>query len=142
MFLLVTLLHLKNPMQLDKVFISNVLYYCNLCNDKLWRNNNLQLTCDHLSTTNFLFNELYNLTKTIPCFDLDCIRIYSPWSILVFKTFLIPEKNAKQSIKDLNEIDNLIYLNLLWVPFRDSIHERMTSYVTFENYVLRNKIEN
>ena len=80
--------------------------------------------------------------KIIPCFDLDYIRIYAPWSILVFKTFLIPEKNAKQSIKDLNEIDNLIYLNLLWVPFRDSIHERMTSYVTFEKYVLRNKIEN
>ena len=80
--------------------------------------------------------------KIIPGFDLDCTRIYTPWSILVFKTFLIPEKNTKQSIKDLNEIDNLIYLNLLWVPFRDSIHERMTSYVTFENYVLRNKIEN
>ena len=80
--------------------------------------------------------------KIIPCFDLDGIRIYSPWSILLLKDLLISEKNTKQSIKDLNEIDNFIYLNLVWVPFRDSIHERMTSYVTFENYVLRNKIEN
>ena len=81
--------------------------------------------------------------KIIPCFDLDYIRIYTPWSILLHTDLLIPVKNTKQSLKDLNEIDNLIYhLNLLWVPFRDSIHERMTSYVTFENYVLRNKIEN
>ena len=47
--------------------------------------------------------------KIIPCFDLDYIRIYTPWSILLHTDLLIPVKNTKQSLKDLNEIDNLIY---------------------------------
>ena len=106
-----------------------VLYYCNVlminCQGTIY---NL-LVIIYLPPTSYY--ELYNLTKN---YSMLWFRLHKNLHSMVqfgVRNLFDSRKNTKQSIKDLNEIDNLIYLNLLWVPFRDSIHERITSYVTF-----------